>query len=118
PTLTMPPLAGSPAIDAGSDSATNSFTTDQRGLGFPRLMNVHVDIGAFESQPSRPIITCPVDCPKDLVLATPPGSNAALATFTAKAVDNCGANGLIVTCVPPSGSYFAVGTNTVTCVAT
>ena len=31
PTQTMPPLPGSPAIDAGSDSATNLFATDQRG---------------------------------------------------------------------------------------
>ena len=32
PTQTMPPLPGSPAIDAGSNAATNTFATDQRGL--------------------------------------------------------------------------------------
>src|ERR1039458_3491796 len=31
PTQTMPPLPGSPAIDAGSDAATNLFATDQSG---------------------------------------------------------------------------------------
>jgi hypothetical protein len=46
--LTMPPLAGSPAIDAGNDSVTNSLTTDQRGS--PRLAGAHADIGAVESQ--------------------------------------------------------------------
>jgi hypothetical protein len=48
PTLTMPPLSGSPALDAGDDSVTNSLATDQRG--FPRLAGAHVDIGAVESQ--------------------------------------------------------------------
>ena len=46
PTQTMPPLPGSPALNAGSDSATNTFATDQRGL--PRLVGAHVDIGAVE----------------------------------------------------------------------
>jgi len=50
PTQTMPPTNGSPAIDAGSDSATNLFATDQRG--FPRLYGKHVDIGAIEVQPT------------------------------------------------------------------
>ncbi len=46
PTQTMPPLPGSPALDAGADSATNSFTTDQRG-GW-RRSGAGVDIGAVE----------------------------------------------------------------------
>ncbi|MSU59040.1 MAG: DUF5011 domain-containing protein, partial [Pedosphaera sp.] len=50
PSPTMPPLTNSPAIDAGSDSATNSFATDQRGVGFPRSSGTHVDIGAVEYQ--------------------------------------------------------------------
>ena len=41
----MPPLAGSPAIDAGGTSA---FTTDQRG--FPRPSGATPDIGAVEIQ--------------------------------------------------------------------
>jgi fibronectin-binding autotransporter adhesin len=47
PTQTMPPLPGSPAIDAGNDSVANFLATDQRGL--PRLVGAHVDIGAVES---------------------------------------------------------------------
>ena len=43
-TPTMPPLAGSPAIDAGVDA--NLPVTDQRGL--PRLLGAHVGIGAVE----------------------------------------------------------------------
>jgi len=57
-TQTMPPLAGSPAIDAGLDSITNSVTIDQRG--YPRRSGAHVDIGAVEAQVAsaadRPLI--------------------------------------------------------------
>jgi len=42
-------LAGSPALDAGSNALVPAgVTTDQRGL--PRISNGTVDIGAFESQ--------------------------------------------------------------------
>jgi PKD repeat protein len=65
PTQTMPPLPGSPAIDAGSDAATNTFATDQRG--YPRLEGRHVDIGAvelptiqFTATPTNDIIPAPV----------------------------------------------------------
>jgi len=43
-------LAGSPAIDAGDNSSAPAF--DQRGAGFARLVNVNIDIGAFEVQTS------------------------------------------------------------------
>jgi CSLREA domain-containing protein len=50
PTQTMAELPGSPAIDAGSNALIPSgVTTDQRGTGFPRILNGTVDIGAFES---------------------------------------------------------------------
>jgi hypothetical protein len=46
PTLTRPPLPGSPAVDAGDNAVASSFATDQRG--FPRLAGAQVDIGAVE----------------------------------------------------------------------
>jgi hypothetical protein len=62
PTLTMPPLAGSPALDAGNDLVTNFLGTDQRG--YPRLSGAHVDIGAVEIQvvtaANAPVLTNPV----------------------------------------------------------
>ncbi len=48
PIQTMPPLPGSPAIDAGDDSVTNRSATDQRGK--PRRVGARVDIGAVEAQ--------------------------------------------------------------------
>jgi hypothetical protein len=48
PTLTHALLAGSPAIDAGSNPA--ALTNDQRGDGYVRVDGAAADIGAFESQ--------------------------------------------------------------------
>ena len=50
PTQTMPPLAGSPALNAGNDAVAATFATDQRGAGYPRVSGAHVDIGAVEFQ--------------------------------------------------------------------
>ena len=56
PTQTIALLPSSPAINAGSnalavDPATDQpLATDQRGAGFPRIVNGTVDIGAFEFQ--------------------------------------------------------------------
>ena len=47
-TPTMPPLFGSPAINAGSEFAASGLLTDQRG--YPRPSGQHVDIGAVETQ--------------------------------------------------------------------
>jgi hypothetical protein len=55
PTPTMALLAGSPAIDAGDN--TNAPAYDQRGPGFPRIVNGTIDIGAFEVQSGSPTPT-------------------------------------------------------------
>jgi hypothetical protein len=48
PTFTMALLPGSPAIDAGDNIDAPDW--DQRGEGFPRIVNDIIDIGAFEYQ--------------------------------------------------------------------
>jgi predicted outer membrane repeat protein len=82
PTNTMALLAGSPAIDAGSNSLIpTGVTTDQRGNGFPRIVDGTVDIGALES----PQIAT------KLVFATVPGGaavgNAITPAFTVNVED-------------------------------
>jgi hypothetical protein len=41
-------LSGSPAIDAGNNAYATDW--DQRGPGYPRIVNGMIDIGAFEVQ--------------------------------------------------------------------
>ena len=56
PTQTIALLPGSPANDEGSNALAvdpitgQPLTTDQRGIGFSRIVNNTVDIGAFEFQ--------------------------------------------------------------------
>ncbi|MDB5336215.1 MAG: Calx-beta domain protein [Planctomycetaceae bacterium] len=51
PTLTMPLLANSPAIDAGTLYFPSGTSTgnDQRGAGYSRMQGIFIDIGAVES---------------------------------------------------------------------
>jgi hypothetical protein len=58
PTFTMALLPGSPAIDAGDP--TDAPMWDQRGPGYPRVVNGMIDIGAYEHQAVAPTITCSV----------------------------------------------------------
>lgn len=53
PTMTMMPLPGSPAIDAGTPGAVVP-AFDQRGDGFPRVLAGRVDVGAVETPPTLP----------------------------------------------------------------
>ncbi len=56
PTATAIPLPGSPAINAGNNADAIDPNTgqalqyDQRGVGYPRIIGGHVDIGALEVQ--------------------------------------------------------------------
>ncbi|HEX4607113.1 MAG TPA: VCBS repeat-containing protein, partial [Urbifossiella sp.] len=51
PTKTLAPNPGSPALDAGSNTAAAALRTDQRGGNFVRVFNGKVDLGAVEAQP-------------------------------------------------------------------
>jgi hypothetical protein len=74
PTQTMALLPGSPAIDAGDNTAAPMW--DQRGAPFHRIVNGVIDIGAFEVQarghggPSHQPLPDPVPVQ---VLGTPAG---------------------------------------------
>ena len=54
PTLTQLPMAGSPLIDAGDPAFTPPPNNDQRGPGFPRVVNGTIDIGATEVSGAAP----------------------------------------------------------------
>jgi hypothetical protein len=52
PTFTHELLTGSPAIDAGNPNFIPPPDYDQRGPGYPRVVNGRIDIGSFEVQSS------------------------------------------------------------------
>ena len=52
PTFTHELLTGSPAINAGTPDSTPPPAYDQRGPGYPRVINGQIDIGSFEVQPA------------------------------------------------------------------
>ncbi len=49
PTLTRMPLAASPAINRGDPSVVGAPAFDQRGAGFPRILQGRLDVGAVET---------------------------------------------------------------------
>ena len=49
PTATMALLTGSVALNSGNTSVVSGLSTDQRGIGFTRVFNGTVDIGAYEA---------------------------------------------------------------------
>jgi len=58
-----------------------------------------------------------ISCPPDMTVRNDPGECGAKVNYPApQASDNC--PGVSVTCAPPPGSFFSVGTTTVTCTAT
>jgi hypothetical protein len=65
PTKTMALLAGSPAIDAGDNTGAPDW--DQRGPGYPRIVNGTIDIGAFEVQPPAQVTHYSVSAPATVV---------------------------------------------------
>lgn len=56
------------------------------------------------------------NCPANISVNNDPGECGAIVTFNATATDNC--PGVMISCTPPSGSFFPVGVTTVTCTAT
>jgi hypothetical protein len=98
-TETIALLTGSPAIDKGSNALVvdpttgQPLTTDQRGPGFPRIVNGTVDIGAYEFQTTSSLA----------VTTQPPASVAAGSSF-----------GLSVTAKDSSGNVDTSFTGTVT----
>jgi hypothetical protein len=105
PTPTHILKAGSPAIDAGDPNFTAPPNTDQRGVGFARVANGRIDIGAFERQPN--------DIDPTLVVTTTADTNA---NSTCDPANPCSLHDAITaanTSAPDDVIYFAV-TGTIT----
>jgi hypothetical protein len=74
PTQTVALLAGSPALDAGDNTPASPLGYDQRGPGFPRILNSRSDIGAFESPLAAPAVRL-------VITVEPPAQVGAGSTF-------------------------------------
>lgn len=68
PTATHALLPGSPAFNRGKPGITDFPAFDQRGPGFPRVVNGTVDIGSFESQDLLSLAEVPLLSPVGLLL--------------------------------------------------
>ena len=77
PTFTHELLPGSPAIDMGDPSFTPPPDYDQRGPGFPRVVDGRIDIGSFEVQaPAAPTnLTATVTACQEITLHWTDNSN-------------------------------------------
>jgi hypothetical protein len=74
PTQTMALLPRSPAIDAGDN--TDAPEWDQRGPGYPRIVNGVIDIGAFEVQAHAHGRPTGQPLPDPLLVPSSPAPNA------------------------------------------
>lgn len=64
----------------------------------------------------NPVVVCRITCPPDITtFESSPGSGSATVDYPPPTQNNC--SGVTVTCTPPSGSSFPVGTTNVNCTA-
>jgi hypothetical protein len=102
---TCTPASGS-FFPVGTTTVTCIATDAAGNMSPPCQFNVTVN------DTEAPTITCPAD----ISVPNDPGQNGAIVNFTPIVSDNC--PGVTFECNPPSGSFFPLGTTTVTCNAT
>ena len=111
---------GSPAVNAGDntlakDQNDNALATDQRGTGYPRIINTTVDIGAVEVSEGNYAIYATVGTPQSATI------NTTFATQLQATVTESGApkSGVSVSFTAPAtgaGGTFANGNRSVSVV--
>jgi hypothetical protein len=121
PTPTLALVPDGPAMDAGDpnfdpNAFTPPLTTDQRGPGFPRVLNGRVDIGAFESQPLPPDHLQFGVQPSDTVagVAISPAVTVRLLDSFGRLVSGDNTDQVTLTVASGPGSFAAGSTLTVT----
>ena len=103
-TVTQSPMPGT-ALGVGANIVT-LYAADSTG----HLSTCQATLMVTDQTP--PLLTCPTNIS---LPANPGRCSRSNVLFTAIASDNCNVTNL--SCVPPSGSTFATGTNVVTCTA-
>jgi len=110
PTFTHALLPGSPAVDGGDPSFTSPPDYDQRGLGFPRVMNSRIDIGSFEVQST----SSPTPTPTTTSTPTPTATSTPTATATATSTSTPTATATATATATPTAMATATPTPTPT----
>lgn len=103
PTLTHRPLAGSPALNAGDPTFTPPPDNDQRGPGFPRVVEGRIEIGAIETAGGPPVPSTLLNISTRLRVLT--GDNALIGGFI---VTGTGPKRVLVRGIGPSLVNFGV----------
>jgi hypothetical protein len=98
-------VAISGSVDANSPGAYSLTYTADDGSGNTNQITRAVNV--VDTTP--PVITCPTNL--SIVTTDPTGANV---SFTVTATDSCDASPMVVS-TPASGSFFAAGTNPVSC---
>jgi large repetitive protein len=113
PTVSCPDLTATCSPPSGSFFSVGTTTvtcTATDATGIP-VEQCNFTVTVIDTEP--PTITCP----DDMTVTNDPGDCGAVVSYIGPAVsDNC--PGVMSSCTPPSGSFFPVGTTTVTCTAT
>ena len=118
PTQTFALMGGSNAINGGDNNLANgpsgALTTDQRGAGFPRIVDTTVDVGAYEAQGGR-LTIAKVTYPAggtDFPFTIDPGP----ITLTSSGGTNGGGNGAflspIAVAIDAAGNVYVADTGT------
>lgn len=102
-TLTMAPAPGSPALDAGN-SESHTFSHDQRGEPWLRVVGSAIDIGAIEDQ-ADPFATTTTTEPSATSTTTDPGPTSTTTTEPAatSTTTDPGPTTTIQMTLPPTG---------------
>jgi hypothetical protein len=91
----------------------NNFITTEVADGNLNQLPVSLMNGSVTIMPEAPP---EITCPEDICVRVDAGQNGAIVNYPPPTVtDDCGAT---YTCTPPPGSFFPLGSTTVTCVAT
>jgi len=102
-----------PALTPAQDrTALQSTALDIEAAGFDRDSGAGI-VMAFQALNS--VNPCTLTCPADITQGNDPGQCGAVVTYSPPSTSGfCGT----VTCTPASGSFFPVGTTSVTCTST
>ncbi|MFG6494570.1 HYR domain-containing protein [Fictibacillus sp. UD] len=104
--------------DTGWSNWTYTFLTSGTYTLEARITNVgRAAVDSFMGLDAINLETAeqPITCPPDITVSNDPGQCGAVVEYPDPTV---GCPDLTVTCSPPSGTFFSVGTTTVTCTAT